>query len=203
MNYFKYQSQQSMSKIWSLFVDLGKMSPEMKDKIYGGSDYSHTLEIVRSALNGNISLTDEAVRSFNLGAYEFKCRENEKLGRLKDAKTVLNIVEFDNSEEDVRVGYGDISDRKLSMLDESFDKILDNDEFEYCIRQLLGIRSRYIVEHGVDLVSVLLNSLKGIPESVSTLKELVKDKVVKDLVTGLCNNGNGRLIPILEAAVTA
>lgn len=201
MRYFKYQNNQSMSKVWSLFADLGRMTPEQKAKIYGTSDYSHTLEIVRSALNGNIPLTDEAISQFNLGAYEMSSRLNDKKAKIKEAKKVLNIVEFDNSDEDIRVGFGDVSDRKLSTIDESFEEILNNDEFECSIRELLNIRSTYIVEHGIDLVSVLLSALKGIPEAVKSLKGLMSDNKVYDLVTGLCNNSHGGLIPRLEAVV--
>lgn len=201
MRYFKYQNNQSMSKVWSLFADLGRMTPEQKAKIYGTSDYSHTLEIVHSALNGNIPLTDEAISQFNLGAYEMSSRLNDKKAKIKKAKKVLNIVEFDNSDEDIRVGFGDVSDRKLSTIDESFEEILNNDEFECSIRELLNIRSTYIVEHGIDLVSVLLSALKGIPEAVKSLKDLMSDNKVYDLVTGLCSNSYGGLIPRLEAVV--
>ena len=46
-----------MGKIWALFQRLGKLSEE---EIKGTRcEYLHTMEIIRSALAGNILLTDE------------------------------------------------------------------------------------------------------------------------------------------------
>lgn len=201
MNYFEHQNQKPMSKIWSLFVSLSTMTPEQITRIYENSDYSHTLEIVRSALNGSIDLTDEAISKFNLGAYEWKCRENEKTGKRKRAKKELLIVDFDNSDEDSRAGFGEISSRKLSSVDDSFEEIMNNDEFESNLRELLNIRTKYIIEHNVDVVSVLLSALKGIPEAVASLKSLMADSKLSELIVGLCNSSGGDLIQRLEAVV--
>lgn len=200
MKYFKYQSG-SMSKVWSLFRGLGDMTPEQIDKMYGGSDYSHTLEIVNAALNGSISLTDEAVNDFNLPAYEYRCRENEKNGNFKRAKEILNIVEFDGSDEEEKIGYGDISSRKLqNNFEESFDEIMSSETFESNIKQLFDIRSKYIIEHSIDPVSALINSLKGIPEAIQEVKQLMCDAVIKDLIVSLCEDSrDGKLLRVLEA----
>ena len=202
MDYFKYQESKPMSKIWSLFSDLKDITPEQLDLLYGESDFSHTLEIVRSALNGNIPLTDEAIDSFNLFAYERKCRDTDKKGKFNDIKDTVNIVITDNSDDEIKVGYGDISDRKLKSIDDSLDEIMNNAEFESSIKELYKIRSKYIVEKGVDVVSVLLNSLKGIPDAIAEIKEFIKnDEIIKDIVVSLCENSSGDLIKRLEACL--
>lgn len=202
MRYFKYQQQGPMSQIWSLFRDLGEMSNERLDRLYGNSDYSHTLEIVSAALNGAIALSDEAVDNFNLQAYEFKCRENEKNGNFKKASEVLHIVEFDGSEEDLKVGFGDVSDRKLQVFEDSFDEVMSSETFEANIKELLGIRSKYIIECGIDPVRALINSLKGIPDAIAEMKNLMCDVVLRDLIVSLCEDSrDGKLLRLLEAVV--
>ena len=76
MNYFQYKVKEPMGKIWALFQRLGKLSEE---EIKGTRcEYLHTMEIIRSALAGNILLTDDAIRGFNLLAYENACKVNDK-----------------------------------------------------------------------------------------------------------------------------
>ena len=189
-----------MSNVWSLFKDLNTMTPSQIERLYADSDYSHTLDIVKAALNGSIPLTDDAVREFNLQAYEYKCKENDKNGNFKKSKDVLNIVEFDNSEEDVNTRYGDISDRKLKVVEDAFEEVMSSDTFEANIRELYNIRTKYIIEHGIDLVSVLISSLKGIPEAVAEIKTIMCDTVVKDLIVSLCEDSrDGKLLRTLEA----
>ena len=189
-----------MSKVWTLFKDLKNMTPQQIENLYANSDYSHTLEIVSAALSGAIPLTDDAVRDFNLQAYEYKCKENEKNGNFKRAKEVLNIVEFGNSDDDIKVGYGDISDRKLQVIEDSFEEIMSSETFESNIRELFGIRSKYIVEHGIDPVNALINSLKGIPEAIAEIKQLMSDMIIKDLIVALCEDSrDGKLLRVLEA----
>lgn len=200
MKYYKYQNTKPMSNVWSLFKDLNTMTPSQIERLYADSDYSHTLDIVKAALNGSIPLTDDAVREFNLQAYEYKCKENDKNGNFKKAKDVLNIVEFDNSEEDVNTRYGDISDRKLKVVEDAFEEVMSSDTFEANIRELYNIRTKYIIEHGIDLVSVLISSLKGIPEAVAEIKTIMCDTVVKDLIVSLCEDSrDGKLLRTLEA----
>lgn len=200
MHYFKYQNTKPMPKVWTLFKDLKTMSPEQISNMYANCDYSHTLEIVSAALNGSISLADDAIRDFNLQAYEAKCRENEKNGNYKKAKEVLNIVELDNSDDEIKVGYGDVSDRKLQVIEDSFEEIMSSETFEANIRELYGIRNKYIIEKGIDPVNALRNALKGIPEAVMELKNLISDSIIKDLITSLCEDSrDGKLLRVLEA----
>lgn len=189
-----------MSKVWSLFKDLGDMTPSQLERVYSDCDYSHTLDIVRAALNGAIPLTEDGIDDFNLQAYEYKCKENEKNGKYKRAKDVLNIVDFDNSEEDGKVGYGDVSDRKIKSIEDSYEEIMKSEEFEQNIKTLYDIRTKYIVEKGVDLVSILIGSLKGIPEAVLEVKNLIQDSYLKDLIVSLCEcSKDGKLLRVLEA----
>ena len=198
MRYFNYQTKTSMSKVWMLFRDMGMVNPEALSSM---PEYSHTLDIIRAALSGNISLSDDSVMSFNLAAYEYKCRENDKNNGFETAKKELHIIELDNSDDDVRVGIGDISDRTLHFYDDAFEKVARDDEFKANLRELLNCRSKYIIERDVDIVNILISALKGIPNAVKELKAIVDiDSKLSEVVSALCENCAGNsLVGILEA----
>ena len=113
----------------------------------------------------------------------------------------MKIVEFDNSDDDLKVGYGEISDRKLKPKEDAFEELMNSRAFEENIRQLYNIRTKYIVEYGVDLISVLISSLKGIPEAILEIKKLLTvDVNIKDLIISLCEDSkDGELLRVLES----
>lgn len=202
MNYFNYQVNTS-GKVWGLFRELGEVTPEQREKMFVGSEYAHTLEMVSAALNGAIATDSESLENFNLWGYEARCAETDALNRSKRAKKVLNIVEFTTSSDDsLEVGYGDVSARDLAGDDGMFDEIVDSIAFEENLRKLFNIRTRYISERGVDIVSVLYGALKGIPDAVSEMRSLVKDSTLYELYTQLCEESqDGMLLRRLEVAV--
>lgn len=202
MRHFKYQNSKQMSKVWMLFKDLKGCSLEQLEAVYSGNN-SHTLEIIKAALNGSFLLSDESVRDFNLQGYEYSCTENDRIGLKKKAKDELHIVDFSNGEEDCKVGYGDISSRKLAYLEDSFNEVINSEAFEQSMMELLNIRSKYIIEEGIDIIQILLSALKGIPEAKDTLTEYVKnDSFIETIVKTLCDNGHGSLIGRLEAIIS-
>lgn len=202
MNYFGYQNTAS-GAVWSLFRELGEITPEQREKVYAGSEYAHTLEIVSAALNGHIATDPVSLENFNLWGYESKCAEMDVHGKRARAKKVLNIVGFSTSSDDsIEVGYGEISARELGYEDSMFDVIVDSVDFEENLRRLFNIRTKYISEKGVDVVSVLYGALKGIPDALNEIKSLVTDSTLCELYTQLCEGSqNGALIRRLEMAV--
>ena len=202
MNYFGYQSNTS-GAVWGLFKELGEVTPEQREKMYAGSEYAHTLEMVSAAMNGVIATDPESLENFNLWGYEAKCADTDALNRKSRAKKVLNIVEFTtSSEEDLEVGYGDVSARDLAGDDGMFDELVDSIAFEENLRKLFNIRSRYIAEQGVDVVSVSYGALQGIPDALTEVKTLFKDSTLCELYTQLCEESqDGALLRRLELAV--
>ena len=192
MNYFDYQPKVPMGRVWSLFTKLGELSEEEKLGVGSHScDYTHTLDIVNAALSGSISTTPENLGNFNLKAYEIQCAKNDKINFSKQVEKLLYIVDTeDSNDEDVRVNYGDVSSRKLKAVEEAYENIDNLDSFEANINQLLNIRKGYITTQGLDLVSILVNALKGIPEAVSVLTSLLRvNTELKNLVLSLCEDG--------------
>lgn len=205
MKYFKYVDTGSMGRVWSLFAELADETEEEKlGKAYYNVQYAHTLEIVNAAMRGSLPTDDDSLNSFNLRAYECKCRENDNNDQRKQAEKLLYIVD-DLGEEENGVGYGDISEKRVSLnlQDLDFAEIDDLAAFEDSLSVLYNLRKQYITEEGVDVISILLNSLRGIPDAVSSMKKLVlRDSVLRDLVLDLCEcSRDGALIERLEAVV--
>lgn len=199
MKYFNYQYADSLGEVWSLFSGLSALSQEGTAN-KNRWDYSHTTEIISSAMNGNLPKNPE---EFDLKAYEIACAKNDEVELSKMRKKYLTIVDTVNGNDEATVGYGEISsnDKRLRVVEDAFALFDDNDEFERCLSELFNIRKGYIVEKGIDPVEMLANSLKGIPEAISSLSELFsKDSSLKSLVEVLCENGVNTLQVRLDGA---
>lgn len=200
MKYFKYQYQDSYGEIWGLFSGLSNLT---KGEILNKNkrwDYSHTSEIINSAMNGNLPKNQE---DFDLKAYEIACSKTDDIELKTSRKKYLSIVDTVNGSDTDVVGYGEISsnDKRLKSFDEALEMFEDNEEFEDCLSRLYNLRKDYIVECGVDPVEMLINSLKGIPEAVATITELLlEDSSLKQIVEVLCENGTN-LQERLEMAI--
>lgn len=196
MRYFDYQKQGTIGMIWGIFAPLGMRSEEeMLSKSRYSCSYSHTLEIVNAALNGNLSYMND---DFDLARYEFKCTTNERIGKRKEVDKLLYIVDS-TEEEDNRVGYGDISERTLGTKEDVFEGIESEDMLYSGLCQLRELREKYIKKIGKDIVGILYSSLKGIPEATIEIQGIMsKDKFLREVIVSLCENGNGTLMKRLQ-----
>lgn len=204
LSYFNYQQSGIVGGVWSLFAGLKDMSEEEKlQKSSTNVSYAHSLEIVSAALRGSLLTDDESIESFDLKAYEFKCAENDRIGKIQKAEKELYIVDTTNSDKEDKVGFGDVSDRekRLQCVDKAFDELESLQSLDADIKRLCNIRNDYLVEHGVDLIHVIVNSLKGIPDAVEELKSIIvseKSSNLSSLIVSLCENGSGSLMDQLE-----
>lgn len=172
MNYFKYKSKtnERLGKTWELFRSMYSESSEVNN-----SHYNYTLDIVKSALSGNIDLSKDGVDDFNLMGYSLGCEYNNKLARRANIAKELFIVDSTSDEyEDLKVGFGDVSDTVLKYVDTLFDDILNDTSFEQSLNYLIGSRSKYIISDGIDILKILKNAINGVNSSVATLRKLVK-----------------------------
>lgn len=207
MKYFKHQYSESLGEIWSLFSDLASLSKE-EEVISKGSrgEFGHTVEIINSAMNKKLDNREGFnLETFDLRAYEAECRKKDEI-KLNDLrKKYLTIVDTVNGNDDTNtVGYGEISmnDTRLKSMEDAYAVLEDNDEFETYLAKLYTLRKEYIVGKGIDPVEMLINSLKGIPEAVSLMTELISvDLPLKQIIEGLCSNSsNNNLQARLEGA---
>lgn len=204
MNYFSYQQNGICGRVWSLFAGLRDVSEEEKlQKSSHNISYAHSLEIVGAALRGSLATDDESLSVFDLRAYECKCAENDKIGKIQKAEKELFIVDTSNSDGDEKVGFGDVTERekRLQCVDKAFDELESMESLHEDIKLLCNIRQDYIVEHGIDLIHVMVNSLKGIPDAIEELKGILaseKNSQLSSLIVSLCENGSGSLMTQLE-----
>ncbi len=205
MKYFKHQYSESLGEIWGLFSDLASLSKEEILNKSGRSEFSHTVEIINSAMNKKLDNREGFdLDTFDLRAYEAECRKKDDIKLNDSRKKFLTIVDTVNGSDTDVVGYGEISmnDNRLKSIEDAFALFDENDEFERCLSELYNIRKNYIVTKGVDPVEMLINSLKGIPEAVSLMAELVlEDLSLKQIVEGLCSNSKNTLQLRLEGAL--
>ena len=207
MKYFKHQYSESLGEIWSLFSDLASLSKEEEVVIKGSrGEFGHTVEIINSAMNKKLDSREGFnLETFDLRAYEAECRKKDEI-KLNDLrKKYLTIVDTVNGNDDTNtVGYGEISmnDTRLKSMEDAYAVLEDNDEFETYLAKLYTLRKEYIVGKGIDPVEMLINSLKGIPEAVSLMTELISvDLPLKQIIEGLCSNSsNNNLQARLEGA---
>lgn len=193
MKYFKYQYQDSMGDIWGLFSGLS----ESVESINNRGLYGHTIEIINSAMNGNLSSNSED--EFDLKAYEMRCKKTDDIELDKTREKYLSIVDTVNGDDNDSVGYGEISSNKLSSLEDAFGEFEKRDEFDTTLLKLFNMRSTYLINEGVDIIDTLINSLDGIPEAVDEMQELIiNDSFLRDIVSILCENGNNILRSALE-----
>lgn len=205
MKYFKHQYSESFGEIWGLFSDLASLSKEEILNKSGRGEFSHTVEIINSAMNKKLDNREGFdLDTFDLRAYEAECRKKDDIKLNDSRKKFLTIVDTVNGSDNDVVGYGEISmnDNRLKSIEDAFALFDENDEFERCLSELYNIRKDYIVTKGVDPVEMLINSLKGIPEAVSLMAELVlEDLSLKQIVEGLCSNSKNTLQLRLEGAL--
>jgi len=190
MNYFQHNNYRQAGRVWSLFTELANA-----EKFYTGRDssyaFSHTVDIVHAAFSGSISLDQESIREFNLSAYEYGCYKNDNIEKRSPNNKELFIVdEYGDTDSDKRVGFGDISVRKLSIKDDYLEKVMDSDAFDSSLALLLGLREEVIIEYGVDIVEALKASLRGVKKAISTIQDISEKNVkIKELVSTLCSTG--------------
>ena len=145
----------------------------------------HTSEIVEAGLKGNIG------ENFSLIAYEKGIKKKEALAKISKAKKKKNIdISLDTEQDNSVTSYFDISMTQLDMqvvkttdlLDE-YEKLLNEDELEYAIKEIKGLQKDIFIKEQIDVMQGLKDALDGVPVAVRTMKELCeKYERVNELV---------------------
>ena len=208
MRFFKYNSNENIGRIWSLFSHMAEAQINQTD--FGmACDYSHTLEIVNAAMSGSISLDYESIESFNLEGYEYACSKNDKIRRLQKRNKELFIVDsFDSDDEEGRLSYGDVSSNEVAIktyknVKNELDSIVNDIAFNTSLKELLQIRNKTYVEYGIDIVVALVSAIQGMKGAVDNIRMLVeKNETLGEIITSLCEAGNSEgLLGKLQAVM--
>lgn len=145
----------------------------------------HASEIVEAGLKGNIG------ENFSLIAYEKGIKKKEALAKISKAKKKKNIdISLDTEQDNSVTSYFDISMTQLDMqvvkttdlLDE-YEKLLNEDELEYAIKEIKGLQKDIFIKEQIDVMQGLKDALDGVPVAIHTMKELCeKYERVNELV---------------------
>ena len=145
----------------------------------------HASEIVEAGLKGNIG------ENFSLIAYEKGIKKKEALAKISKAKKKKNIdTSLDTEQDNSVTSYFDISMTQLDMqvvkttdlLDE-YEKLLNDDELEYAIKEIKGLQKDTFIKEQIDVMQGLKDALDGVPVAIRTMKELCeKYERVNELV---------------------
>lgn len=134
----------------------------------------HASEIVEAGLKGNIG------ENFSLIAYEKGIKKKEALAKISKAKKKKNIdTSLDTEQDNSVTSYFDISMTQLDMqvvkttdlLDE-YEKLLNEDELEYAIKEIKGLQKDIFIKEQIDVMQGLKDALDGVPVAIRTMKEL-------------------------------
>lgn len=167
MNYFDYKpSGKSLGSIWGLFSELSEIDVNTPN-----DSYSHTLDIVNSALRGNIDK-----EKFCLQAYECACNRTDKIQKYSKVEKELNIVDDSILDEDTaRKVYGCVRESQLPKAKDLYAEIDDLESFEKNLDTLLGLREAYIKTKGIDIICLVKNVLKGRPQAKNLLRGILEE----------------------------
>lgn len=154
-------------RVWGLLKD-------MADNPVKTVPYAY--DIIRAGLEGRI----ETNAPFYLDAYCRSIETNTRMAEYSRVKKVLSCVDTDgsNDREFDATPYGTVSLSKVSLvakMEDAFDKLVDDDELMYALRQVRDLNDSFIVNYSVNVVDTLKYAIRGIPSAVSKLKELCSE----------------------------
>lgn len=144
----------------------------------------YTNEIIVAGLKGNIG------ENFSIQAYEQGIKKKEALAKLAKAKKSKNIDTSLTTEDNSVASYFDISMSqvdtqmvKTAELRDEYEKLLDENELEYAIKEIKGLQKDIFIKEQVNVMRGLKDALKGIPAAIQTMKDLCeKYERVNELV---------------------
>ncbi len=176
-----YSFQEFDERIWLLFHDMMSSSKE----------FDCSIEVVTAAIRGKIDLDkveSELVeaeingvglegrkKTFSLLAYDAKVRRNRKLAAGESAKKNLRIVELNDGEESQPYGVSEGVVTLCADKPDEYGACEDEIDLQFALRGLQDSFRDILVWCKVDVWLCMEQALKGIPESVALLKNLVQE----------------------------
>lgn len=162
--------------VWKLFEDAGML----------GTKLDYILEIIEEAQNGNIDFNKE----FNLGGYINTIKWNQERESYRHGKKIKSICsDFDEWEEDCNFITEDIVSTYATRID-AYRELEDDDEIKYAVKEIKRLSRQILIEHSICIYRCTYMALKGMPDSVMILKDLVsKDTHVGDLLKIILSSG--------------
>lgn len=169
---FYHGQSEVPDEVLGLFTDL------VQNPGKAGENFEGASEIVMAGMLGRINFD----REFNIGAYNAAVHRNNRMNTEGEVKRKL-ALDFDSDSEEREVAYGLVwvdyaTTHSAEQLRDAYEELLDEDELHYAISTIIDLQPMLLVEEEIDLLEVLKQSLKFIPDAVATVKRICKDYVV-------------------------
>lgn len=161
--------------IWGLFEEWEKTN----------APFEYVLEIIDAAASNKVDFDN-----FNLSAYNKAVRKNVSKGSSRRKNKVLHIV---NDIEDISSEPYGVAESIVSIYAEQEDeykKLEDEEELAYAIEEIRNLNGVVFYTYRVDMLHCIKQALKGLPESINILKNLVdNDSFIGDLLKIVLESG--------------
>lgn len=148
----------------------GEYALEIIDAIHRGTAKVDLGKVAEAVSNNDM----EALKSaFNIEAYVNTIKKNQRLVNNAEAKKMRHICDVDD--DGIVEPYG-VTESVVSYYVEQkdeYEEFIDNEEVLYAVEQLYGMRSELRIEYRLDIIKCMKQALRGIPESLAHLKNLV------------------------------
>lgn len=179
-------TDETWDEVWKLFSAMAENPDKPLDE---------ATDILKSALQGNLKGV-QFENAQDIYRYASRIKRNKYLSKnsQKNVKRKLYIDHMHESEDNTPA-YGTILEsavvaQTISRTKDAFEDIADNSELRYAVETIKDLRQEFFIEAGVDLVKLLKQALRGIPDAVLELKrvcteyELVGEQIKVILSSG-------------------
>ena len=171
-------------EIWGLLSEMEYLPIPAENTKYG-LDYvnvEYVEEIIRAALNGRIALDSQ----FSLQSYLKKIEENKGKKALTDAQRVKHLCFDTDDSADDEYGVRDMNSvdadavayRNYQDMTQSFDSVVHDSDLQFAISTIKALRTDFLILYKVDIPMLMKKALAGVPQAVTTLKQLCDESKV-------------------------
>lgn len=153
------------------------------------SKYESTLEIIKSAMNGNLDVDKDF--SHHL-AYEMKSKWHREIDKNKDVYIIPDSM-FDGV-EDIR-GQNLVAESQLplSFVQDALECFIEASSLKSLVLELYSLRKDICLKYSIDIVQTFVSSLQDNKESVDLLHEVTKsEEHISELLVFIVQAYNAR-----------
>jgi len=172
-------------------LDKDKLSQNVKDNLS---------EVYINALSGGINFN----KSFYADSYCYKIENNNKLVAYKSApKNVFIDTSVRYADAEINT-IGGVSLDTLQCADvaeglkDGFELVIEEDEFEYAIKEIKNKEEEISVEMGYNIKHLIAIALKGVPQACSELKKICRaNDQIGELIRIILSSGKENVVSYL------
>ena len=171
------------ASVWGLFTEMGNDPTK---------SVPYVDEILNAGLEGRIATN----LPFYIDAYCKAVESNTRMADYARVKRVVSTVDTDVKDmDDMRNAYGTVSLSHVSLvarMEDSFDKLADDEELRYAISQIRSLNESFILEYSVNIIETIKYAVRGIPSAIDNLRKLCNEfSDIAEYVQIILSSGRG------------